>query len=66
MMLLRTLAEHVVFPKAKDTDKDGLLNRRLREQFRAITVLAIDGVDFMPYLELLLGGEWSCVNESLS
>lgn len=56
VMLLRTLAEHVVFPKAKDTDKDGLLNRRLREQFRAITVLAIDGVDFMPYLELLLGG----------
>ncbi|NNN15940.1 MAG: AAA family ATPase [Acidimicrobiaceae bacterium] len=56
-LLLRPLAERVVFPVSKDADDaDGRSNRRLREQFRAISVFAIDGVDFMPYLHLLLGG----------
>ena len=57
-LLLRTLAEQVVFSGSKDTDdgEAGRLNRRFREQFRAISVFAIDGVDFMPYLQLLLGG----------
>jgi putative ATP-dependent endonuclease of OLD family len=56
-LLLRTLAEQVVFSGSKDTDDEaGRLNRQFREQFRAVSVFAIDGVDFMPYLELLLGG----------
>ena len=54
-LLLRALAEYVVFPRAEDSDAaDGGKNRRSREQFRAVTVIAIDGVDFIPYLELLL------------
>ena len=54
-LLLRTLAERVVFPMSSDNDKtDGARNKELREQFRAITVLPIDGVDFMPYLQVLL------------
>ncbi len=57
-MLIRTLAERVVFPKSNDSDDDtGQANRRLREQFRAIAVLAIGGVDFMPYVKLLFGGD---------
>lgn len=57
-LLLRTLAEQVVFSSSKDTNDGatGRVNRRFREQFRAISVFAIDGVDFMPYLQLLLGG----------
>jgi putative ATP-dependent endonuclease of OLD family len=54
-LILRTLAEVLVFPKSKDSDSDdGKTNRRMREQFRAITIVPIDGVDFLPYLELLL------------
>jgi putative ATP-dependent endonuclease of OLD family len=51
-MLLRTLAEHVVFPPGRDTDSsEGARNRQLREQFRAISVLPIAGVDFVPYFD---------------
>ena len=58
VLLLRTLAERVLYPKANDSDKElGATNRRLREQFRAISVLVVDGVDFIPYLKVLLGGE---------
>ena len=53
-LLLRTLAEEMVYPPAADADSDaGQLNRRFREQFRAISVVPIGGVDFMPYLKLL-------------
>ncbi len=53
-LLLRTLAEEVVYPITADVGTDaGHLNRRLREQFRAISVVPIGGVDFMPYLKLL-------------
>jgi putative ATP-dependent endonuclease of OLD family len=53
-LLLRTLAERVVYPIVADVDTDaGHLNRRLREQFRAISVVPIGGVDFTPYLKLL-------------
>ena len=53
-LLLRTLAEEVVYPSSDDTDSDeGRLNRRLREQFRAISVVPIGGVDFVPFLKLL-------------
>jgi putative ATP-dependent endonuclease of OLD family len=54
-MLLRTLAEYVVFAKADDGDqKGGEANRRKREQFRAISIVAVDGVDFAPFVRLLL------------
>lgn len=54
-LLLRTLAEKVVFPSAEDADADtGDLNRRHREQFRAISIVPVGGVDFRPYVQLLL------------
>ena len=53
-LLLRTLAEKIVYPASADSDTNaGRVNRRLREQFRAISVVPIGGVDFMPYLKLL-------------
>jgi putative ATP-dependent endonuclease of OLD family len=57
-LLLRTLAEQIVYPGSADSDTDpGRLNRRLREQFRAISVVPIGGVDFLPYLKLLFHDE---------
>jgi putative ATP-dependent endonuclease of OLD family len=56
-MLLRVLAEHVVFPASLDDDPGAGPNREMREQFRAISIVAVDGVDFLPYLRLLLGGD---------
>jgi putative ATP-dependent endonuclease of the OLD family len=53
-MLLRVLAEHVVFPASRDGDPRADPNREMREQFRAISIVAVDGVDFHPYLRLLL------------
>lgn len=55
-MLLRVLAEHVVFPASRDDDPAAGPNREMREQFRAISIVAVDGVDFLPYLRLLLPG----------
>lgn len=53
-LLLRTLAEESIYPVSLDADTEaGRLNQRLREQFRAISVVPIGGVDFMPYLKLL-------------
>jgi len=53
-LLLRTLAEEIIYPASADSDTNaGRVNRRLREQFRAISVVPIGGVDFMPYLKLL-------------
>ncbi|MEX2652067.1 MAG: AAA family ATPase [Acidimicrobiia bacterium] len=52
-MLMRVLAEHVVYPTSQDTPNGGS-NRQLREQFRAISIVPVDGVDFLPYLLLLL------------
>lgn len=52
-MLLRVLAEHVVFPPSPSTASCEF-NRQMREQFRAISIVAVDGVDFYPYLRLLL------------
>lgn len=51
-ILLRTLAERIVFPVSMDSAVP--FNREKREQFRAVTVLPVDGVDFMPYLKVLL------------
>ena len=53
-LLLRSLAENVVFPKSADDKNGQCVNRQCREQFRAISVLPIGGVDFVPYLRLLL------------
>lgn len=64
-LLLRVLAERLVYPPSADgdgTDLAGLQNRELREQFRAITVMPIGGVDFMPYLELLLHDDVALVD----
>lgn len=56
-LLMRTLAERIVFPPGLDgEDANGQLNRQSRDQWRAISVLAIDGVDFKPYVQLLVGG----------
>ena len=57
-MLMRTFAEHVIFPKTLDSEEEeGTRNKEYREQFRSVSVLPIDGVDFMPYLQILLGGQ---------
>ncbi|MHB1342527.1 MAG: ATP-dependent nuclease [Coriobacteriia bacterium] len=62
-MLLKTLAETTIFPSSADAGSgSGLLNRRRREQFRAVSVIPIDGVDFVPYLRLLLPGDISLVD----
>jgi putative ATP-dependent endonuclease of OLD family len=58
-LLLRTIAERVMFPESKG---ESAANRKKREQFRAITVLPIGGVDFMPYLRLLLHDHASIVD----
>lgn len=55
-MLLRVLAEHVVFPASVDGTPGVGANREMREQFRAISIVAVDGMDFLPYLRLLLPG----------
>jgi len=53
-ILLRAFAEHVVFPKHRDSDTEDGHNRRSREQFRAVSIVPVDGVDFVPYLKVLL------------
>lgn len=55
-ILLRVFAERLVFPRSFDQRPDRADNRQLREQFRAISIVAVDGVDFLPYVRLLLGG----------
>lgn len=55
-ILLRVFAEHLVFARSFDQRPDRADNRQLREQFRAISIVAVDGVDFLPYVRLLLGG----------
>ncbi len=50
-LLIRTLAERCVFP---ESDEESEQTRRKREQFRAISIVPIDSVDFEPYLTLLL------------
>jgi putative ATP-dependent endonuclease of OLD family len=53
-LLLRTLAEELVYPASADAETpEDHLNQRRRREFRAITVVPIGGVDFMPYLKLL-------------
>lgn len=64
-LLVRTIAEQVVYPKAEDTPSEPpkpCRNQRSREQFRAISVLPIGGVDFKPYLNVLLGGKLPLVD----
>jgi putative ATP-dependent endonuclease of OLD family len=53
-VLIRTLAEQIVFPASRDGDAAHPQNRQKREQFRAVSILPIGGVDFLPYLRLLL------------
>jgi putative ATP-dependent endonuclease of OLD family len=65
-LLLRTLAEHVVFPQAMDSDPvTESVNKRHREQFRAILVLPVGGVDFIPYLQLLLHDDEALVDRAV-
>jgi putative ATP-dependent endonuclease of OLD family len=62
-MVLRAVAEHILFPESADAEEGpGLRNRQMREQFRAISILPIDGVDFIPYLTILLGGKFALVD----
>jgi len=62
-VLLRVLAESVVFPTRQDTDPEfGSTNREMREQFRGISIAAVGGVDFLPYLHLLLPGDGPLVD----
>ena len=57
------MADAVVFAKNKDAGPAATdWNRKQREQFRAITVIAVDGVDFMPYLKLLLPSDQPLVD----
>ncbi len=54
-ILLRALAENIVFPESADVEVDGRVpNKEFREQFRAVSVVPVDGVDFLPYLRVLL------------
>ena len=52
-LLVPTLANHCVL---KDNDEH-------RRQFQATSVIAIEGVDFEPYLKLLLGGKFPLVDK---
>jgi putative ATP-dependent endonuclease of OLD family len=53
-ILLRTLAERCVYPKANDCDDlHGMQNRWHREQFRAVSIVPVGGVDFLPFLRLI-------------
>lgn len=53
-ILLRTLAERCVYPHVADSEAPaGVRNKRCREQFRAISVVPVGGVDFLPFLRLL-------------
>jgi len=56
-ILLRVLAENIVFPASRDGAAEGSVNREMREQFRAISIVPVGGVDFLPFLRLLLAGE---------
>lgn len=59
-LLVRAFSECVLYPRSKDGDDDqGKENRRLREQLRAVSIVAIGGVDFEPYLKLLLAKDQS-------
>lgn len=53
-VLLRALADHVVFPTGNDEKNGHEHNRHCREQFRAISIIAVGGVDFVPFLRLVL------------
>jgi putative ATP-dependent endonuclease of OLD family len=55
-LLIRVIAEQCVYPKSPGEDD---VNRRSRDQFRAITIVPIDSVDFEPYIKILLGGNAS-------
>ena len=52
-LLIRELAEQCVL---REFSGETLGQRMQREQYRAISIVAIDGVDFEPYLKLLLSG----------
>lgn len=62
-VLLRTLAERLVFSAANDDEKaEPCPNKIAREQFRAISIVPIGGVDFLPYAQLLLGNDAALVD----
>jgi putative ATP-dependent endonuclease of OLD family len=52
-LILRTLAERCVFPACPTESAE---NKIRRQQFQAISIIAIDSVDFEPYLKMLLCG----------
>ncbi len=53
-LMLQTLAKDCVF---REVDGETDEHRLARERFLAATIVSIDGVDFAPYLQLLLGGD---------
>jgi putative ATP-dependent endonuclease of OLD family len=57
-LLIRTMAEQCVL---RQIDGETQQATMAREQYRAISIVAIDGVDFGPYLEILLGGSTTLV-----
>jgi putative ATP-dependent endonuclease of OLD family len=61
-VLLRALADHVLFPRADDVIPGREDNKLKREQFRAISILPVGGVDFVPYLSVLLHPDGALVD----
>ena len=61
-LLIRAIAEYVLFPASLDGTDEAPCNRQHREQFRAISVHAIGGVDFVPFLRLLLHDQIAVVD----
>jgi putative ATP-dependent endonuclease of OLD family len=53
MLLLPALANYLFDDPALDDDEAS----RLRRQFRSVTIVSVEGVDFDPYLRLLLAGD---------
>ncbi len=62
IVLLRTLADHILFPRTHDATPGREDNKVKREQFRAISILPVGGVDFIPYLSVLLHPEGALVD----
>jgi len=52
-LLIKTMTEQCVL---RHYDGETIEERMSREQYRAVSIIAIDGVDFEPYLQILLGG----------
>jgi putative ATP-dependent endonuclease of OLD family len=58
-MLVKTFAEKCVLPVKEGESTEQAMQR---EQYRAISIIGVDSVDFSPYLKLLLGGSNALVD----